>query len=107
MSLLSTDISKVKRLSLSEVKLPTPEAEIKPTNIDLKETGKAQVIINLAFEILETENCYKEEEVINRIIEATKVNIERAKSGFNLMLKEKAIEGIIGGWYVLKGSTPF
>jgi len=33
MSLLSTDITKVKRLSLREVKLPAPELRVEPTTI--------------------------------------------------------------------------
>lgn len=162
MSLLSTDITKVKKLSLKGVNLPTPDRRIdKPikkvdrpptdeeraysvlveTNpllqdlvdsfklvapkkvkvdlpqLEIEKTEKPQLLKKepivdnkigaLSLEILEPENCYKEEDIIDRIIEATKVNIDRAKKGFNLMLKDKAIEIILGDWYILKGSTPF
>ena len=163
MSLLSTDIAKVKRLSLREVKLPTTERRVDPItpilverpptdeeiaysnlvkeNPTLKElvarfklvspkivaipqqvkvepekpqqiAKKKPIVVDckivaLAMEILELENCYKAEEIIEKIVEATKVNIERAKKGFNLMVKDKAIEVIPGDWYILRGSTPF
>lgn len=163
MSLLSTDITKVKKLSLRGVNLPTPERKVKrvtrivdrpPTNeeraysilvetnpllqelvdrfklvapqivkvdlphLEIEKIEKPHLllkepvvvdskIVALAIEILEPEDCYKEEDIIDRIIEATKVNRERANKGFNLMVEDKAIEVILGGWYILKGSTPF
>lgn len=163
MSLLSTDITKVKKLSLRGVNLPTPERKVKrvtrivdrpPTNeeraysilvetnpllqelvdrfklvapqivkvdlphLEIEKIEKPHLLLKelvvvdskigaLAIEILEPEDCYKEEDIINRIIEATKVNRERANKGFNLMVEDKAIEVILGGWYILKGSTPF
>lgn len=163
MSLLSTDITKVKKLSLRGVNLPTPERKVKrvtrivekpPTDeeraysilvetnpllqelvdrfklvapkrvkvdlpqLEIEKIEKPQLLVKepivvdskivaLAIEILEPEDCYKEEDIIDRIIEATKVNRERANKGFNLMVEDKAIEVILGGWYILKGSTPF
>jgi hypothetical protein len=102
MSLLSTDIAKVKRLSLREVKLPTPEPEIKAQEIDKPKP------IALAQRVIEGENSYSREEIIERIKEATNVNQERAERGFNLILQAGAIEQTINPeLYYLVGSTPF
>lgn len=80
----------------------------KPQQIAKKEeVVKQSKIVDLSLQILELENCYRAEDVIEKIVEATKVNIERAKKGFNLMIQEKAIEVIAGDWYILRGSTPF
>ena len=149
MSLLSTDIAKVKRLSLREVKLPAPEIRVEPITPILVErpptdeeiaysrlvaisplieelverldlvsitTGerirkvelredikphpepkvKAQEIdrpklIALAQRVIEGENSYSREDIIERIKEATNVNQERAERGFNLILQAGAI----------------
>jgi hypothetical protein len=166
MSLLSTDIAKVKRLSLREVKLPTTERKVEPitpilverhpTNeeiaysrlvainplieelverldlvsittgerikkVELREDIKphpepeikAQEIdrpklIALAQRVIEGENSYTKEEIIERIKEATNVNQERAERGFNLILQAGAIEQTINPeLYYLVGSTPF
>jgi len=165
MSLLSTDIAKVKRLSLREVKLPTPERRVEPITpilverpptdeeiaysklvainplieelverldlvsintgerikkLDLREDikphpepkVKAQEIdrpklIALAQRVIEGENSYSREEIIERIKEATNVNQERAEKGFNLILQAGAIEPTLGDRYYLTGSTPF
>jgi len=165
MSLLSIDITKVKRLSLGEVKLPAPELRVEPitpilverppTNeeivysklvainplleelverldlvsiktgdrikkVELKQDYKphpepkikAQEIdkpklIALAKTVIEGENSYTKEEVIERIKEVTKVNQERAERGFNLILQAGAIEATPGDRYYLTGSTPF
>jgi hypothetical protein len=166
MRLLSTDIAKVKRLSLGEVKLPAPELRVEPINPILVErpptdeeiaysklvainplieelverldlvsikTGerikkvetreeykphprpeiKAQEIdkpklIALAQRVIEGENSYSREEIIERIKEATNVNQDRAERGFNLILQAGAIEQTINQeLYYLVGSTPF
>lgn len=165
MSLLSTNIAKVKRLSLREVKLPTTERKVEPITPILVEkpptdeeiaysklvainplikelverldlvsitTGerikkvelredikphpepkvKAQEIdkpklIALAQRVIEGENSYSREEIIERIKEATNVNQERAERGFNLILQAGAIEPTLGDRYYLTGSTPF
>ena len=165
MSLLSTDITKVKRLSLREVKLPTTERRVEPITPILVErpptdeeiaysklvainplieelverldlvsitTGerikkvelredikphpepeiKAQEIdkpklITLAQRVIEGENSYSREDIIERIKEATNVNQERAERGFNLILQAGAIEPTLGDTYYLTGSTPF
>lgn len=166
MSLLSTDITKLKRLSLREVKLPTPKLrdieptppikverpptdeeiaysrlvvinplieelverldlvsittgerirkvelreEYKPhpeTEIKAKEIDKPKLIA-LAQRVIEGENSYSREEIIERIKEATNVNQERAEKGFNLILQAGAIEPTLGDRYYLTGSTPF
>lgn len=165
MSLLSTDIAKVKRLSLREVKLPTTERKVEPITPILVErpptdeeiaysklvainplieelverldlvsikTGerikkvelredikphpepeiKAQEIdrpklIALAQRVIEGENSYSREDIIERIKEATNVNQERADRDFNLILQAGAIEPTLGDRYYLTGSTPF
>ena len=165
MSLLSTDITKVKRLSLREVKLPATEVRVEPITpilverpptdeeiaysrliainplieelverLDLESitTGerikkvelredikphpepeiKAQEIdrpklIALAQRVIEGENSYTKEEIIERIKGATNVNQERAERGFNLILQAGAIEPTLGDRYYLTGSTPF
>lgn len=165
MSLLSTDITKVKRLSLREVKLPTTERRVEPITPILVErpltdeeiaysklvainplieelverldlvsitTGerikkveiredikphpepkvKAQEIdrpklMALTQRVIEGENSYSREEIIERIKEATNVNQERADRGFNLILQAGAIELTPGGMYYLTGSIPF
>ena len=97
MSLLSTDIAKVKRLSLREVKLPTTERRVEPikphpeTEIKAKEIDKPKLIA-LAQRVIEGENSYTKEEIIERLKEATNVNQERAERGFNLILQAGAIE---------------
>lgn len=101
MSLLTTDITKVKRLSLREVKLPTPEPEVKFQEMDKPKR------IALAQRVIEGENSYTKEEVIERIKEATNVNQERAERGFKLILQAGAIEPTPGDRYYLTGSTPF
>ena len=165
MSLLSTDITKVKRLSLREVKLPTTERRVEPITpipverpptdeeiaysrlvainplieelverldlvsittgerikkVELREDikphpepkVKAQEIdkpklIALAQRVIEGENSYSKEEIIERIKEATNVSQERAERGFNLILQAGAIEPTLGDRYYLTGSTPF
>ena len=166
MSLLSTDITKVKRLSLKEVKLPAPELrDIEPTppikverpptdeeiaysklvainplleelverldlisittgerirKVELREDIKPHPepeikakeidrpkLIALAQRVIEGENSYSREEIIERIKEATNVSQERAERGFNLILQAGAIEPTLGDRYYLTGSTPF
>lgn len=128
MSLLNVDIAKVKRLSLREVKLPTTERldlvsittgerikkvelreDIKPhpePEIKAQEIDKPKLIA-LAQRVIEGENNYSREDIIERIKEATNVNQERAERGFNLILQAGAIEPTPGDRYYLTGSTPF
>ena len=97
MSLLSTDIRKVKRLSIKEISL-------KATEIKTQEVDK---LIDLVQKVVEVESNYCKEDIVARIKEATKVNQERAEIGFNLILKAGLIEATQGGRYYLRGSTPF
>ena len=165
MSLLSTDIAKVKRISLREVKLPTTERKVEPITpilverpptdeeiaysklvainplmeelverldlvsittgerikkvelredikphpepeIKAKEIDKPKLIA-LTHRVIEGENNYSREDIIERIKEATNVNQERADRGFNLILQAGAIEPTLGDRYYLTGSTPF
>jgi hypothetical protein len=46
MSLKNTDISKVKRLSLKEVKLPAPELKAEATKVDRPPTAEEIAFIN-------------------------------------------------------------
>lgn len=87
MSLLSTDITKVKRLSLREVRLPAPDSRV-----DL---------------ITLVERPPTDEEIVARLKEATNVNQERAEIGFKLMLQAGALETTPVETYYLINSTPF
>ena len=162
MSLRFTDITKVKRLSLRDVKLPATEVieetitpiqvkklptdeeilytklatinplleklvegldlvsettgerirkvevreAIKPLPEPLQEIDKPKLIA-LAQRVIEGENSYTKEDVIERIREATNVSQERAERGFNLILQAGAIEPTLRNKYYLTGSTPF
>ena len=165
MSLLSTDITKVKRLSLREIKLPAPELRVEPITpilverppsdeeiaysklvsinplieelverldlvsiktgerikkVELREDIKPHPepkvktkeidkpkLIALAQRVIEGENSYSKEDIIDRIKEATNVSQERAEIGFNLILQAGAIEPTLVDRYYLTGSTPF
>ena len=128
MSLLSTDIAKVKRLSLREVKLPITERKVEPITPILVERPPTdeeiaysklvainplmeelveRKLIALAQRVIEGENNYSREEIVTRIKEATNVSQERAERGFNLILQAGAIEPTLGDRYYLTGSTPF
>lgn len=163
MSLLSTDITKVKRLSLRNVKLSPIKVEAPPMPVDKAPTGeeiaysrlvainplieelvetldlvscktgdrirKVEVreeikpqpepdviaqeidkpkLISLAQRVIERENIYTQDEIIERIKQATNVNQERAERGFYLILQAGAIERTINpDLYYLTGSTPF
>ena len=77
------------------------EVESKEEEIDLvKLTG----LIN---KVIEGENHYSKEEIVDRLMTSTKVTSERAETGFKLFLKSQLIEKTIGGDYYLVGSTPF
>jgi hypothetical protein len=62
--------------------------------------------MSLASEILEAENSYSSEDIINLINNKTKVGKERAERGFNLMVKNNILEEGSNRYY-LQGSTPF
>ena len=64
-------------------------------------------LIALAQRVIEGENSYSREDIIERIKEATNVNQERAEKGFNLILQAGAIEPTLGDRYYLTSSTPF
>ena len=159
MSLLSIDITKVKRLSLKEVKIPTTERIVEPitpveverqpteediaysrlvainplieelvdrfnlvSNItgerikrvdiphpepEIKQEIDRPKLIALAQRVIEGENSYSREDLIERIKETTNVSQDRAERGFNLILQAGAIEPTLGDRYYLTGSTPF
>lgn len=122
MSLLSIDITKVKRLSLKEVKLPALEVKVEPINPILVErppTGEEiayskLIAINPLIEDLVEgldlvscktgerikkldlreleERSYDKETLVNWIIREANVNRERAEKGFIYMLEERMIE---------------
>lgn len=89
MSLLSTDIAKVKRLSLREVKLPTTERKVEPITPILVERPPT-----------DEEIAYSRLVAINPLIEEL---VER----LDLILQAGAIEPTLGDRYYLTGSTPF
>ncbi len=93
---------RIKKVELREEYKPHPEPEIKAQEIDRPK------LIALAQRVIEGENSYNKEEIIERIKEATNVNQERAERGFNLILQAGAIEQTINPeLYYLTGSTPF
>ena len=92
---------RIRKVELREDIKPHPEPEIKAQEIDKPK------LIALAQRVIEGENNYSREDIIERIKEATNVNQERADRGFNLILQVGAIEPTLGDRYYLTGSTPF
>lgn len=72
----------------------------------LREVDK-QRLRSLAEDVLQEGSSQTKEEIIEQIIEQTKVSERRALRGFNLMVEVEAIELTPGGEYYLKNSTPF
>lgn len=157
MSLLSTDITKVKRLSLREVKLPAPERRVEPvTTIQVERpptaeeiafsnlvarspilellverlqlvsitTGKPfkkvklpergvegyneearDEVVALIQKLLDKDTLYKKEDIIESLSLASKVDINRAEEGFDLIVKAGAIELTPENNYYLTGSS--
>lgn len=125
MSLLSTDITKVKRLSLLEVKLSAPEKRVEfitPPKIEFPPTAEEiaysrivainplieELVKNLDLvscktgQIIEKidlkqleERSYSKETLVNWIIREANVNRERAEKGFIYMLDDRIIEPAI------------
>jgi hypothetical protein len=125
MGLLSIDITKGKRLSLREVKLPAPELRVEPVTLKKTETPPTAeeiaysriVAINPLVEdlvkgldlvscktgqIIEKidlkqleERSYSKETLVNWIIREANVNRERAEKGFIYMLDEAMIKETI------------
>jgi len=92
---------RIRKVELREDIKPHPDTEIKAKEIDKPK------LIALAQRVIEGENSYSREDIIERIKEATNVNQERADRGFNLFLQAGAIEPTLGDRYYLTGSTPF
>ena len=92
---------RIRKVELREDIKPHPEPKVKAQEIDRPK------LIALAQRVIEGENSYSREEIIERIKEATNVNQERAERGFNLILQAGAIEPTLGDRYYLTGSTPF
>ena len=96
-----TTVERIKKVELREEYKPHPEPEVKAEEIDKPK------LIALAQRVIEEENSYTKEEVIERIKKATNVNQERAERGFNLILQAGAIEPLLEDRYYLTGSIPF
>ena len=92
---------RIRKVELREDIKPHPEPKVKDQEIDKPK------LIALAQRVIEGENSYSREEIIEQIKEATNVNQERAERGFNLILQAGAIEPTLGDRYYLTGSTPF
>ena len=125
MSLLSIDITKVKRPSLREVKLPAPEPRVEPVTLKkieppptAEEIAYSRIVainplveelvkgLNLVScktgQIIEKidlkqleERSYSKETLVNWIIREANVNRERAEKGFIYMLDEAMIKETI------------
>ena len=125
MSLLSVDISKVKRLSLRDVKLPAPETNIRPLEIlkpilvetvaytapepkteTIKPTDRSK-LVEIAKTIIGLRNNYYKEVIVAKLKQETKVDEDRAERGFYLMLQAGVIEITNVDTYYLTDSTPF
>lgn len=122
MSLLSADITKVKRLSLSPPKAVKPARRVEspppaeePASVNLEPIAEASPqdidiprLTALAQRTLRGNNGYTREEVVELIKLTTKVNQQRAERGFTLMLQAQTIEQAPNPEiYYLTGSTPF
>jgi len=122
MSLLSIDVSKVKRLSLREIKLTAPELSREPieaiqesqteapkeTTIKALQSPEIEKLKGLANKVVEPFRGFYSEEIKVQIMKATNVSQERAEIGCTLMLQAGAIEQAINPEiYYLGGSTPF
>ncbi len=86
------------------------EAEIRPQEAPQPQIkGRpGRTLREIALSILEPQNSYTREEVVNRIQEGTGVSQERAENGFNKMLEAGELEEVPDlGVYLLRGSTPF
>lgn len=157
MSLLSIDITKVKRLSLKEIRLPAQEprreaytpiqVEKPPTDEEIAysnlvarspivedlvvalelvslTTGKPLVkvklperkvegyneeakdeVVALIKKHLDKDTLYRKEDIIESLSLASKVGINRAEIGFNIIVKAGAIEPTPDNNYYLTGSS--
>jgi hypothetical protein len=122
MSLLSADISKPKRLSLSPPKalksarqVESPLVTPAPASVNLEPIAEASPqgidipkLMARAQRTLRGNNGYTREEVVDLIKQTTQVNQQRAERGFTLMLQAQTIEQAPNPEiYYLAGSTPF
>jgi len=73
---------------------------------DQRKVNKPQ-LLSVAKKIIDKENNYSKEEIINKLKGETKGDHERAEKGFNLMVEAGVIEATPGDRYYLTGSTPF
>jgi hypothetical protein len=122
MSLLSADISKPKRLSLSPSKAPKPARKVdsappveEPASVNLEPIAEEPPqdidipkLTALAKRTLRGNNGYTREEVVDLIKQTAQVSQQRAERGFTLMLQAQTIEQAPNPEiYYLAGSTPF
>lgn len=92
--------------SIQDEVTPDVKPEIKPPTPPAAPIDKPK-LIGLAYKIIEGENNYSKEGLINLIKEATNVTPERAAAGFNLFLENGIINSTHVGRFYLAGSTPF
>ena len=62
---------------------------------------------NIAQGVIEPEDAYTKDQIVERIMRKTGVTLERAENGFKMMLESGAIEDTQSGKFYLGGSTPF
>jgi len=122
MKLRNIDLSKKRKLSLREVRLPGLELRVElislpqrkeeePTRIDSTRPILKALAERLELQLVETtplldgERKYTKKEAISRIEIAVK-NRSQAERTFNRMLKEGNLEEL-GDYYYLSDSTPF
>ena len=70
-------------------------------------TRRKKTLSEIVALVMEQQNHFSHDEIVNRIMNRTGTPIERAQNGFNLMLKNGLIAPTTVGTYYLSTSTPF
>lgn len=109
MSLLSVDITKVKRLSLlpEEPQGKTPPRSPLQPSVEASSPVDISRLDSIASGLLRGQNHYPKKVIIQLLQETLKVTPDRAEKGFNMMLQTGAFKITSAGTYYLRDSTPF
>lgn len=101
MSLLSTNIANMKRLSLRGVKLRATESEIELITLD---NNKIKALVK---RVIMGERSYSKQDIVIKIMEANNISSKAAERVFTIILQAGAIESTPSNRYFLADSTPF
>jgi hypothetical protein len=109
MSLLSVDITKVKRLSLKKLETKPEPIKTSPPEPPQEPNSGLDVprLTSISQELLRAQESYTRDAIIDKIQEVMKIPQDRAERGFNMMLQAGALEVTPANTYYLSGSTPF